>query len=516
MIMVVVKPNTALPSAASRAVNAAPAEALKEKGRAEVSMRWWLLGFWLMTVPAWAGMGPDEARHLLLRSGFAPTLHEVESFATLDRAAAVERLLGNARTGARTPVPAGVTEPIDPQRRQALRNNTATEAERKQFLREQIEKGLELRAWWLREMIETDSPLTERLTLFWHNHFVSSQQKVKSSALMVQQNQTLRRHALGNFGKLLHAIARDPAMVIYLDNVSNKKGSPNENFAREVMELFTLGEGHYSERDIKEAARAFTGWSLDRSTGEFRFYRALHDSGEKSVLGRSGRFNGDAVLDILLAQPATAEFITAKLWREFVSPQPDAAEVKRIAAEFRNSGYDIPTVLRALLTSKHFYAPENRATLIKSPVELVVGSFRQFGIQPQDLRAAALITRQLGQDLFAPPNVKGWPGGEAWINSSMLLARRQLLARLTRGEEMPLETMGRERPMAQRLMQAGAKDYGVDLKRWSGEFNGAPAARHAQMQRLLLAAGPNETLDMMLDDQAFVSTLLLDPVYQLK
>jgi uncharacterized protein (DUF1800 family) len=479
-------------------------------------MRWWLLGFWLMAVPVWAGMGPEEARHLLLRAGFAPTLEETERYARLDRAAAVEKLLGSARTSARTPVPAGVTEPIDPKRRQALRNNTATEAERRQFLRDQIEKGLELRAWWLREMLETDSPLTERMTLFWHNHFVSSQQKVKSSALMAKQNQTLRRHALGNFRELLHAIAKDPAMVVYLDNVSNKKGSPNENFAREVMELFTLGEGHYSERDIKEAARAFTGWSLDRSTGEFRFYRALHDNGEKTVLGRSGRLKGEEVLDILLAQPSTAEFITAKLWREFVSPQPDAAEVQRIAAAFRSSRYDIPTVLRALFSSKHFYAPENRAALIKSPVELVVGSFRQFGVQPQDLRAASLVTRQLGQDLFAPPNVKGWPGGDAWINSSTLLARRQLLARLTRGEEMPMDMAGRERPMAQRLMQAGAKDYGVDLKRWSGQFTGAPAARHAQMQRLLLAVGPNEPVDMMLDDQAFVSALLLDPVYQLK
>jgi uncharacterized protein (DUF1800 family) len=227
-------------------------------------------------------------------------------------------------------------------------------------------------------MLATRSPLTERMTLFWHNHFVSSQQKVRYTRLMYEQNVLLRRHAVGNFGELLHAVSKDPAMVIYLDSASNRKGKPNENFAREVMELFTLGEGNYSEQDIKEAARAFTGWSVDPDSGEFMFRRPAHDDGVKTVLGRSGNFDGDAVLDILLAQPQTAEFIVSKLWREFVSPAPDAMEVKRIARMFRDNRYNIKVALRALLTADAFYAPQNRAVLIKSPVELIVGTLRQF------------------------------------------------------------------------------------------------------------------------------------------
>ena len=175
----------------------------------------------------------------------------------------------------------------------------------------------------------------------------------------------------------LHAIARDPAMVIYLDSASNRKGQPNENFAREVMELFTLGEGHYTEHDVKEAARAFTGWSIDPASGAFQFRSGAHDNGFKTVLGNSGNLDGDTVLNILLAHPQTAEFIVGKLWREFVSPTPDTAEVRRIASELRDSGYNIREALRALLMSDAFYAPSNRAVLVKSPVDLVVGTLRQ-------------------------------------------------------------------------------------------------------------------------------------------
>jgi len=477
---------------------------------------WLLLSIFPLPAVA-AGMGYNDARHLLGRTGFAATEQEIQEYAGLSRAQAVDRLLAAVTTEARTPPPASVMEFIPPHKLRARRQD-ASEAERKQFLREQIEKSLELRAWWLREMLDTGSPLTERMTLFWHNHFVSAQQKVKSLALMARQNLLLRRHALGNFGELLHAVAKDPAMVVYLDNVSNKKGSPNENFAREVMELFTLGEGHYSEQDIKEAARAFTGWSLDRRTGEFRFYRFLHDDGEKTVLGRRGRFNGDEVLDILLAQPATAEFITHKLWREFVSPEPDSLEVQRLAAVFRSSRYDIKALLRALFTSEAFYAPPHRAVLVKSPVEFTVGTLRLFGIHPQDLRPLALATRQLGQDLFGPPNVKGWPGGEAWINSSTLLARRQLLARLFRAEEMPVEAMGPTDKLDRRTQRLGLAmtDYRFHAPRWFGQFPGSSGQRHTQITRLVLAAMPHESPAATGDDAGFLNALVLDPVYQLK
>ena len=296
-----------------------------------------------------------------------------------------------------------------------------------------------MRAWWVQEMLVTPSPLTERMALFWHNHFVSSQQKVRTARLLYGQNAMLRANALGNFGTLLHAAGKDPAMLLYLDSAQNRRGQPNENFAREVMELFTVGEGHYTEQDIKEAARAFTGWSLNRETGDYMFRPGVHDYGVKTVLGKSGNFDGDAVLDILLAQPSTAEFVTTKLWREFVSPDPDAREVARIAQTFRSSNYDIKVALRALLLSDAFWARENRGTLVKSPIEFVVGTLRQLEIKPTSGLPFAVLSAGMGQNLFSPPNVKGWPGGNVWIDTNTLLARKQFVDRLARGDEVPMQ-----------------------------------------------------------------------------
>jgi uncharacterized protein (DUF1800 family) len=408
-------------------------------------------------------LGYDDARHLLNRTGFGATQSEVEHFARMTREEATRKLLADAHTVAITPPPAwvGTADAL----RYPRAGEKATDAEKKMFVQQQVREGLELRGWWVGEMLVTPSPLTERMTLFWHNHFVSSQQKVKLADLMYRQNVTLRGNALGNFGDMLHAIARDPAMVIYLDSAQNRKGTPNENFAREVMELFTLGEGNYAEQDIKEAARAFTGWSIDRNTGEFVFRRFIHDGGSKTVLGRSGNLDGDQVLDILLAQPQTAEFITRKLWRDFVSPDPDETEVKRIARRFRDSRYDIKVALYALLTSDAFYARGNRATLIKSPVELVVGALRQFELKPSETLPFAVAAAGMGQNLFSPPNVKGWPGQDTWINASTLLARKQFLDRVFRADHTGAKSMvptidGQDMAMApkQVLAPAGAQD----------------------------------------------------------
>jgi uncharacterized protein (DUF1800 family) len=256
----------------------------------------------------------------------------------------------------------------------------------------QRKSGIALRRWWVDTLFAAQTPaeqLRERMTLFWHNHFVSSVQKVKSAKLMLDQNRLLRRHALGRFDELLHAVGKDPAMVVYLDSATSRRGSPNENFAREVMELFTLGEGNYREQDVKEAARAFTGWSIEPATGEFRWRPFIHDDGEKTVLGVRGRLDGDAVLDILLAQPQTAEHLTRKLWREFVSPTPDEREVRRIASRLRGSGYDLRLALGELLRSPAFWAAENRQALVKSPVDYVVGSFNSLAMEPPDTAALA-------------------------------------------------------------------------------------------------------------------------------
>jgi uncharacterized protein (DUF1800 family) len=469
-----------------------------------------------------AALGPEDARHFLLRTGFAPTAAEVDAYARLSRSQAVDRLFATARTEPQTQPAAELDEWTPRSHIRAL-----PEQERRALLRKTIQQGQELRDWWLAEMLVTHSPFTERMTLFWHSHFVSSLQKVRPTRLMYRQNLLLRRHALGNFGELLHAVSRDPAMIVYLDGASNRKGSPNENFAREVMELFTLGEGHYSEADIKEAARAFTGWGIDGETGAFVFRRALHDEGVKNVLGRSGPFDGGDVLEILLAQPQTAELIVRKLWHELVSPTPDEREVKRIAAEFRAARYELRVALRALLTSEAFYAAENRASLVKSPLELIVGTLRQFQFEIADPFPFVVVSRQLGQDLLAPPNVKGWPGGEAWINASTLLARKQLLDRLFRASERtPNGSMAMMAPnaagaQAQNAMQAAVRsrfqrsmsEVRFDEARWSSQSG---AARNQELARVLLTAKPVNAIDDAQDRLSVIRQVVLDPVYQLK
>jgi uncharacterized protein (DUF1800 family) len=491
-------------------------------------MRWLASLALLLPLAVQAAMGPDDARHLLNRAGFGATPREIAEYAGLTRLQAIDRLLAGTRRTAATASPEWVREPITPPR--TLRN--ASQEERQAFLAQEIRRGFDLRAWWIGEMLATPSPLTERMTLFWHNHFVSSQQKVRHARLMYEQNALLRRHATGNFGELLHAVAKDPAMIVYLDSASNRKGKPNENFAREVMELFTLGEGHYTERDVREAARAFTGWSLDLDTGAFRFRPFLHDEGPKTVLGRTGNFDGDAVLDILLAQRATAEFVVAKLWRELVSPEPETQEVRRIAARFRDARYDLKVALRGLFLSDAFWAQENRAALLKSPVDLVVGTLRALEFQVGDPLPFVLVTAGLGQNLFAPPNVKGWPGGEAWINSSTLLARKQFAERIFRADEMPRMAMAaaERRPPAGEFGRApgfgrmgeegrarfvrALGEIHFDPQRWLGGFP-APAAQ-ADVVRVLLAREPVTALPADATPRETIRLIALDPAYQLK
>jgi len=314
---------------------------------------------------------------------------------------------------------------------------------------------------------------------------------------------------------------------------------------REATELLTLGEGQYTESDIKEAARAFTGWSLDRDTGRYLFRPGIHDAGVKTVLGRSGNFDGDAVLDIILTRPQASEFITAKLWREFVSPEPDAREVKRIAQIFRGKDYDIKAAMRGLLLSDAFWAANNRGTLVKSPVELVVGTLRQLEVSPGAAMPFAVVAAGMGQNLFAPPNVKGWPGGEAWINSNTLLARKQFLDRLARMDDAPPAMMAamtadaappapraavaspqgaadEDKVRAQRFAQAmdrGVRNVRFDAAVWVARQAGdTPTAKMQAAQSLLLPLTPvtAEAPASANDALAFVRSTLLDPAYQLK
>ncbi len=280
----------------------------------------------------------------------------------------------------------------------------------------------ELNLVWLEHLSFTKAQLREKMTFFWHNHFATS---APFPVLMQAQNNTIRKHALGNFKELLFEVAKDPAMIIYLNNQQNKKNAPNENFAREVMELFTLGRAQYTERDIKEAARAFTGWHVGLD-GFFYFDKNEHDEGEKTVLGRTGKWNGEDVLNILLEKPMLAEFICTKLYRAFVNPSADSDFIKQWAEYFRNNNYDIEKTLRYLLLSDHFYDIKNRGVVIKSPVELIAEYKRFFQLRLQKKENMIKLQRNLGQVLFLPPNVAGWPGDKKWIDGTALLIRMNL------------------------------------------------------------------------------------------
>jgi uncharacterized protein (DUF1800 family) len=282
-----------------------------------------------------------------------------------------------------------------------------------------------LQAWWLYRILNGHDPLREKMTLFWHGHFATSNAKVQSVPLMLRQNELFRRHALGSFGELLAGAVADPAMLVWLDGGSSRKELPNENFAREFLELFTLGVGHYAEKDVREAARAFTGWSGSRGRG-FRFDRARADVGRKTFLKQSGTWEAGDVVRITLEQPRAAEFLCRKLYRFLVSErrEPPAGLIAPLAEELRRSRYSVGGVVGVILRSRHFYGADAYRQRVKSPVEFSAGLAR--ALEPATRAgpaAVALACARQGQELFAPPSVKGWDGGKAWVNSLHLVQR---------------------------------------------------------------------------------------------
>ncbi|MCS6802861.1 MAG: DUF1800 domain-containing protein [Chloroflexota bacterium] len=282
---------------------------------------------------------------------------------------------------------------------------------------------------WVYRLVGSPKPLQEKMTLFWHSHFATANSKVNNAGWMWNQNELFRRHALGNFRTLVHEVAKDPAMMRWLDTVTSKKGRPNENFARELFELFTMGIGNYTEEDIKEAARAFTGWEVRNDA--FFFNRAQHDSGQKTIFGRTGAFTGEQVIDLAVSHPATARFIATKLYVYFVDDHPSKQTIDRLATIFTQNGYELKPLVRAILLSPEFSSPAAYHAKIKSPVDFVIGSVKALGI-PAFPQLAATLT-SLGQALFNPPTVKGWPEGVEWISASSLLARQNFANQLTSG-----------------------------------------------------------------------------------
>jgi uncharacterized protein (DUF1800 family) len=389
-----------------------------------------------------------KAAHLLNRAAFGGAPAEIDQILRLGPAKAVDLLLSFPDASAQEQNPRDLpdlslvaAEPDD-QRVVFRTAQGLSEQERRALLakyamangRTMVHTG----QWWLKRMIECAYPLQEKLTLFWHGHFTTSARDERSAKLMWDQNELLRKMAAGNFGKLVHAISKNPAMLDYLNNTQNRKQHPNENYARELMELFTLGIGNYSEDDVKQAARAFTGWTHDGE--KFIFQRKFHDDDEKTFFGQHGNFDGDDIVEMILKKPACATYIAGRFWKFFVQEEPDQAVAIALGNILRSNQYELRPMLRAMLTSRAFYSPEVIGAQVKSPVQLATGIVRLLGMTIPADDAAPMNAlriwqsfRQMGQVLFEPPNVKGWPGGRAWINTSTLYVRYNTAVQLVGG-----------------------------------------------------------------------------------
>ena len=417
------------------------------------------------TTPSMAPIKPEkfgyeQARHLLWRAGFGGTPRQIQTLADWGPEKSVDYLLAPEQVPfdevSETAFDRSIIRPpTEEERRTAQQARRARDEETLARLqldnqrreREDRQQMREVQKWWLTRMIETPRPLEERMTLFWHGHFATSFRTIENSYHMFKQNMLFRRHALGNFGELLFGIIRDPAMLAYLNNNQSRKGRPNENLARELMELFSLGVGNYTEDDIKEGARALTGYTFQDD--EFVFQKDAHDQNPKKILGRSGRMDGDDFVRQILAQAACSRFIARKLYAYFAADIPplDATNNDRtldrttvsvigdLASAMRSSRYSIKPVLRRLFLSEHFYDPRIMGQQIKSPVQLVVGAVRSLYTPTRDLGLLVDALDLMGQKIFEPPSVKGWNGGRSWINTSTIYVRQNVLAFLLTGRK---------------------------------------------------------------------------------
>ena len=294
--------------------------------------------------------------------------------------------------------------------------------ERRELARKQREAVKTLNIYWLKEMVASPAQLREKMAFFWHGHFASRNQNIFYNQLLLH---TIRKNALGDFATLLKEVSHSASMLYFLNNQQNRKGRPNENFAREVMELFTLGRGNYTENDIKEAARAFTGWTAN-ARGEFIFRKNFHDDGTKQFMGKKGNFDGDDILNMLLNNKQTARYITQKIYRFFVNDKIDEKITEDLAGKFYKSNYNIGKLMEEIFTSDWFYNEKNIGAKIKSPIELLAGIQRMVPMQLDNDNALMQLQRLLGQQLLYPPNVAGWPGGKSWIDSSTLMTRMRI------------------------------------------------------------------------------------------
>ncbi len=450
----------------------------------------------------------ERAAHLLERAGFGGTPQQIDALAALGPREAVARLVRpqnvpdpRVRPFEPSPIPDAGIDPF-PESRPAT-----TEAAKKQgqalgvlakpagsrplqpvvnqfffWLRASYLECNRINQWWAERMLLTERPLVEKMALFWHGHFATHEDKVRDHRKMLQQLQLFQAQGLGNFRSLMVAVAQDPAMLAFLDAGVNVKGAPNENFAREILEMFTMGVGHYSERDIREAARAFTGWNF-RGT-RFVVNAAQHDDGLKTVFGQPGRYDGVQVIDLILQQPAAADYIASRIYRFFVREEVSPATARQLGELLRKSQWDLAPLLETIFLSRDFHSPASVGTHIKSPVELVVGTYRKLGLAAvPGLPDFNEVTHAQGQHLLHPPTVAGWAQGRAWITPGLLIERGNFIHRLMfpdflaeANDRVPLNATGYEVRAVHERIGRGLDIRAATLPATQGQAPGAAPA----------------------------------------
>jgi uncharacterized protein (DUF1800 family) len=403
----------------------------------------------------------QRVQHLLRRAGFGYSAAELEEYVRLGVDGTVDRLLN----------PAGVDDSATDATVTSILTAFATIDPMDQDLKRAQREAL-FRAWYVR-MTASRRPLLERMTYFWHDHFATALAKVDRPDYMQRQNDTIRANALGSFRDLLLSVARDPAMLVYLDNRSNVKARPNENYARELLELHTLGQGNgYTETDIKETARALTGWRIEN--GDAIFTPSRHDTGEKTVLGKRGAFDEIGIVDLLAAHPGTAEYVCDKLVRFFVRPDGDAALARRAADRFMATGGNIREVMRTILLADEMYSAAAYRSQIKSPTELIVGAERALELAT-DGRGEIDVARRMGQLLYEPPNPAGWTGGPEWVNATTMLARSNFANDITGLRKVGADVPALLRKYGATVSATAVVDFVLDLL-VGGDANGETRA----------------------------------------
>jgi uncharacterized protein (DUF1800 family) len=482
------------------------------------------------------GFGPAQARHLLLRAGFGGGPGEITRLADMGLDRAVRSMLempsGPDAAGAPDIDPDVIRPPTAEERAKFAKarheNNEAARSEVRRIINERRAQDRrmlgDLRRWWVGLMLGTRSPLQENLVLLWHSHFASRHRNVRDTFLMYQQNELFRKHAAGSFAELARAVVRDPAMLKFLNNDQNNKRKPNENLAREFMELFTLGEGNYTEDDIKQGARALTGFFVEDN--DFFFNKRRHDDKKKTILGKTGRLDGDDFVNVLLDQPACPRYIALKLYRHFVAdvsdhldevPAPNREVVLRMSVMLRKNRYRIGPVLEALFRSRHFYDPRIVGQKIKSPAQLVVGTARTLDTPTRSLATLSDGMHAMGQTLFDPPSVAGWDGGRSWINTSTLFTRQNVCTYLVTGKDPRKKHWSRKQagydpmPLLAGVKSREAKPV-VDHVVGFMLGDHTPVQRREPLYRFMSQRSKGVTADSMIALLALVSAM---PEYQL-